>query len=101
MRADELALYVFLDGRSRRIEGHVADRDGSQLGKIDSSVALDGELVGARLIAVELHDQGISRPDDVVRRHLNIGHRRKGAGDTLEQIVAERLQRLLVESRQA
>src|ERR1700733_7395941 len=101
MGADELALHFFLDGRPRMLERHAADRDRSQFGEIDSSIALDGELVSARLITVELHDQGISWADEVVCGYLDVRHRRKGAGDTLEQIVAERLQSLLIERRQA
>ena len=52
-------------------------------------------------VAVELYHQRVAGSDDVIDRHLDIRHRRERAGNSLEQIVAEWLQRLIARRQQA
>ena len=80
---------------ARRVERHAAHHDGPELREIDPAVPLDRQLISRGLVAVELDVQRIAGSDDIVDRNLDIGDRREGAGNTLEQVVAERLQRLL------
>ena len=63
-----------------RVESHAADHDRSELREIDPPVALDRQLIGRRLVAVELDIQRVARTDDVVRWDLNIRHRAKVLG---------------------
>ena len=74
---------------------------GPSLGKLMRPSRSDGELVARRFVAVELDLDRVAGAHRVVGRDLDIRDRREGARLTLEQVVAERFQRLLTGRQQA
>ena len=75
---------VLLDVVSSLIECQTGHHDGTELRQIDAAVALDGQLIGLRLVAPKLDDQGVAGTNDIVGRHLYVRHRRECAGFPFE-----------------
>ncbi len=76
---------------SKRRPSHV---DGPQIGKHDASVAVHGQRMTRSRIADELHLEPVTRPDDELRRHRDVGHRREGSWRPCEEVIAKGLQRV-------
>ena len=93
MHADHLPLNSRLQRSLHVLERLPADADRPQLGKAHAAVAADQELKIIIPVPVQLHVELIVGADDVVGRHRDVRGWRKRRDHTVEQLVAERLQR--------
>ncbi len=93
--ADEAVLHVLLQLLAQLAEAEPGHGDGSELGKVDETVAVHHGTRGGLLLAEETDVQFIAGADEVARRDGDVGGRREGAGHGAEEIVAEGEQVLL------
>ena len=75
------------------VEAETDDADRTKFGNVQNAVAADLKAVIGVVLAIELNVDRIPRPQHVIRRHGNVGRRRKRCGYTVKQLLAERLMR--------
>ncbi len=94
---DHLARDAFFEALLHCREALAAHADRTQLGEAHAAIAAHDERYRAVLVAVQLHVKLIASTHDVVRRHRHVRDRREGGRRALEQVVAERLERIRAE----
>ncbi len=86
-----------LECRLRCVKTEATYGNWTQLWEVDSPIATDGQRIRCRIVAIQLHVEGVARTHKIVGGHLNVLDRRERTRNTVEQVVTERLGGFVVE----